>query len=70
MAMTIADVHQLAYDLASVAGDRDAVLDVLRDLGERADDAEHAAAVCVCALAYTFANCVTLTATPKEEPHA
>lgn len=71
MALRAADVHQLVIDLGAVAGDLPAVLDRLRDLGDDAETPEEAAAVCVWALAFTFANCVTPNpTTTQEEPHA
>jgi hypothetical protein len=58
---------RLANRLAEVAGDENAVLDTLRNLG-RNTDPDTAAAVCVAALAYTFARCTTVVQrdTPKE----
>jgi hypothetical protein len=62
------DALDLAESLALVAGDEAAVLDVIARTARELPTYEHAAALAVCALAFTYARCVVMTDPPSTTP--
>lgn len=67
-AAVLEDALDLAESLALVAGDEAAVLDVIAQSGRELPTDEDAAALCVVALAFTYARCVVLTHPPSTTP--